>query len=285
MMKKGFMWMLLLTAAALAGAPQANNLRRAAAAGHEAAGSPGAVYAQEAQRRHSDDDEYTERDEFRQSYQLAPGAAVRVSGINGSVTVETSSGNTAEVYVLRSARTRADLEQRRVIVEQTAGGLVIRGENDKGEGRRGNDVRQRVELRLPRRIDFTASGINGRTTVGEVDGPVKISGVNGRVEVGQALGYTELSGINGSVGVTLAQVGERGIRVSGVNGSVELRFADALNADLSVSGINGAIDVNMPNLTIQGKVSRSSLSGRIGQGGAPVTVSGINGRVRLAPRG
>jgi hypothetical protein len=237
--------------------------------------------------RNHDDSEFTEKDEVRQSYQLTPGAVVRVAGINGGVDVETTSGSAAEVHIVRSARTRADLEHRKVIIEHTGSSLTVRGEND-GERRyaRGEQpqVRQRVTLRLPRQIDFTASGINGRTNVGEVDGPVKISGINGKVEVAQAVGYSELSGINGTVIVTISQLGERGIRVSGINGAVELRFTDALNADLKVTGINGSVNADMPNVSVLGTVSRNNFNARIGSGGSPITVSGVNGRVRLAPR-
>ncbi|MCA1567444.1 MAG: hypothetical protein LC803_17700 [Acidobacteria bacterium] len=237
--------------------------------------------------RNYDDSEFTEKDEVRQSYQLTPGATVRVAGINGAVDVETTGGNTAEVYIVRSARNRADLEHRKVIIEHTGASLVVRGENEQ-ERRyaRGDNpqVRQRVTLRLPRQIDFTASGINGKTTVGEVDGPVKLSGINGKVEVAQAVGYSELSGINGTVVVTIAQLGERGIRVSGINGAVVLRFADSLNADLKVTGINGSVNADMPNVVVQGTISRNNFNARIGLGGAPINVSGVNGRVSLTPR-
>lgn len=237
--------------------------------------------------RNYDDSEFTEKDEIHQSYQLTPGATVRVAGINGAVDVETTSGSTAEVHIVRSARSRADLEHRKIIIEHTGASLVVRGESD-SERRyaRGEQpqVRQRVTLRLPRQIDFTASGINGKTTVGEVDGPVKVSGINGKVEVAQAVGYSELSGINGTVVVTISQLGERGIRVSGINGAVELRFTDALNADLRVTGINGSVNADMPNVSVLGTVSRNNFNARIGSGGAPINVSGVNGRVRLAPR-
>jgi hypothetical protein len=139
-------------------------------------------------------------------------------------------------------------------------------------------------MRIPRNVDFTASGINGRATVGEIEGPVKLSGINGRVDVAQARGYTEISGINGSVTMLITQLTERGIRVSGVNGSVSLKFGEALNADLSVSGINGAVNTDgLPNVTVQGRISRQNFNARIGAGGAPINVSGVNGSVRLMP--
>ncbi|HEV7904794.1 MAG TPA: hypothetical protein VGO96_13210 [Pyrinomonadaceae bacterium] len=242
---------------------------------------------QKGDHRNYDDSEFTEKDEIHQTYQLTPGATVRVAGINGAVDVETTGGSVAEVHIVRSARSRADLEHRKVIIEHSGTSLVVRGEND-NERRyaRGEQpqVRQRVTLRLPRQIDLTASGINGRTTIGEVDGPVKVSGINGKVEVAQAVGYSELSGINGTVIVTISQLGERGIRVSGINGAVELRFTDALNADLKVTGINGSVNADMPNVSVLGTVSRNNFNARIGSGGAPINVSGVNGRVRLSPR-
>jgi hypothetical protein len=237
-------------------------------------------------RYDNDDSEFTERDEFRQSYSLAPGAQVRVSGMNGSVDVETSAGGAAEVYVLRTARNRSDLDYHKVVVEQTATGLVVRGVNDDDNKWRGDNhqVRQRVTMKIPRNVDFTASGINGKATVGELDGPVKLSSINGRVDVAQARGYVDISGINGAVTMLITQITERGIRVSGINGSVVLRFDGALNADLAVNGINGSVNADMPNVMLQGRVSRSSFNAKIGGGGSPINVSGVNGSVKLLPR-
>lgn len=250
--------------------------------------------AQQRERRHTEtitranspdsnsDSDLTEKDEFHQSYQLAAGAKVEVQGINGSVDIETASGSTAQVNVYRSARTREDLEFRKVLVEQTAAGLVVRGEKDSNGMGRNRDVRQRVTLSLPRQIDLGVSGVNGRVGVGEVDGPVKLSGINGKVEVAQAMGYSNISGINGRVKITLARLGEQGIHVSGVNGGVELFFAEDLNADLDVTGINGSVNADVANVTIFGKVDKQNFHAKIGSGGSPIKVSGINGHVKLS---
>lgn len=247
--------------------------------------------AQERERRRAtttrpntdDGDDFQEKDEFRQSYQLSPGARVEVRGINGVVDIETSPGSTAEVNIIRSARNREDLEYRKVIVEQTATSLVVRSENDRersGMGRN-RDVRQRVMLRLPRQVHLGVSGVNGRVGVGEIDGPVRLSGINGKVEVAQALGYSDISGINGRVKITISQLGQQGIHVSGVNGGVELLFAEDLNADLDVTGINGSVNLAVANVTVFGKIDRQNFHAKIGGGGSPIKVSGINGHVKL----
>jgi len=228
----------------------------------------------------SDSSDFQEKDEFNQSYQLAAGATVVVSGINGSVDIETSAGSVAEVNIVRSARNRDDLEFRKVLVEQTATSLTVKGENDSSSGRN-REVRQRVTLKLPRAIDLGVSGVNGKVGVGEIDGPVRLSGINGKVQVAQAMGYSDISGINGQVKVTISQLGQRGIHVSGVNGGVELMFAEDLNADLDVTGINGSVNPQVANVTVFGKIDRQNFHAKIGSGGSPIKVTGINGHVKL----
>ena len=218
---------------------------------------------------------------------LAPfaGAHVEVRGINGTVDIETAAGATAEVHVTRLARNRDDLEYHKIFVEQTAnGGLVVRGEeknNDHGE----HQVRHRVSLRLPRAIDLKVSGVNGRSTVGPVDGPIEMSGINGAVEVGQAVGYANINGINGHVKVNIVRLSERGIHVSGVNGGVEIGFAEDLNADVEVTGINGRVNADVPNVTVMGKLERNQFRAKIGAGGTPININGINGSVKLTRGG
>ena len=232
-----------------------------------------------------DDDsrgDLAEREEIRQSYELSPGATVVVEGINGTVDIETTNGQTAEVYIVRSAATKDDLNYHKILIEHSGNRLVVRGENERDRASRGRKVRHRVTMKIPRRVDLTTSGVNGRVNIGEVDGPVKVSGINGRVNVGQAIGYTEISGINGAVTVTIAQLSQRGIEVSGINGRVELRFTEDINADLDVTGINGSVQADMPNVTVFGKISRDNFRAKIGSGGTPINMSGINGGVRIA---
>jgi hypothetical protein len=224
-----------------------------------------------------------ERDEINQTIELSSGARVEVSGINGTVDIETANTGVAEVHIVRSANNRADLDFHKIVIEQSSNRLVVRGEkeNDRRNGH-GHEVRQRVMLRIPRQVDLSTSGVNGRVTVGAIDGPVKLSGINGKVDVAQARGYSDISGINGRVSITITGLGERGIHVSGINGGVELKFAEDLNADLDVSAVNGAVNTDVSNVTIQGKLDRSNFRARIGSGGSPISISGVNGRVRLS---
>ena len=259
----------------------------------KASALPAAVITRQAGEREEQD--FAEREEVHQNYHLVANTRVEVVGINGPVEIETGVGTTAEVHIVRSARTREELAYHRIIVEHTLGSLMVRGERESERDRENSrqaKVRQRVRLVLPRQVDLTTRGVNGRLRVGEIDGPVRVSGINGAVEVAHAASLSELSGINGSVGITIKELGASGMRISGINGRIELRFMGELNADLSVSGINGQVSTELPNValteaanvTLQsraGKLGSSNFRARIGAGGAPITISGVNGSLRL----
>src|SRR5687768_9179350 len=166
------------------------------------------------------------REEIRRSYQLSPGAEISISSINGKVDIQTSDTGTAEVYVLRTARSRESLDRRRVVIEQTSSGLVVRAEsNNVSWWKRifGHNPNEEVTIKAPRQIALALTGINGRVNGGEIEGPLDIKGINGRVDVREAKGSAKVSGINGNISVGLQELNDRGVQASGINGSLELR--------------------------------------------------------------
>ena len=223
------------------------------------------------------------REEIRKSYELAPGARVEVSGINGWVKIETSDAKSADVYIERTGESQEVLNRRKITIDNTAGGLTIRGEKgDAGLLSRmfGSSPTEHVTLRLPRQISLVAEGVNGSVTSGEIDGRVEVSGVNGKVDIAQASGSAEFNGINGNVSVGLNQIGKDGIDISGINGNIELRLSDGVNADLDASGMNGNVTSDLPNVVVD-KSHHGSYSAQIGKGGNSISASGINGNIRL----
>ena len=109
------------------------------------------------------------REEIRQSYQLSPGASVDLSNINGSIKIETSDTNTAEVYVERFGSSQEALSRRKVVIEANGNSLKIRGEkSDVGFFERffGNSPSERITLKLPGDIALHTKGVNGAVTVG-----------------------------------------------------------------------------------------------------------------------
>jgi hypothetical protein len=222
------------------------------------------------------------RDEIRKSFDLAAGARVEVSGINGWVKIETSDRKTADVYIERLGDSQEVLNRRKITIESTGGGLTIRGE--KGDGGLisrmfGSNPTEHVTLRLPKQISLVTNGVNGSVTSGGIDGSLEVSGVNGKVDIAQASGSAEISGINGNVMVGMATIG-KGVDISGINGNIELQLSESVNAKLEAHGMNGRVTSELPNVMVD-KSSHGSYSAQIGSGGGSISASGINGNIRL----
>ena len=145
----------------------------------------------------------------------------------------------------------------------------------------GHDPKEEVTIKAPRAIALALKGINGRVTTGDIDGSLEVKAINGRVELGAASEYAEISAINGGIVVGFKQLGERGARLSGINGGIELRLANGLNADLTARGMNGNVRSDISEVNVNKDEPGSRYSAHIGNGGAPITLSGINGNVRL----
>jgi hypothetical protein len=227
------------------------------------------------------------RDETRQTFRLDAGARVEVGKINGTVEVRTGDTDTAEVHIVRTAGSAEDLEYGRVNVECSPYSLVVRGERSGGGGlwhriwNGGGSVRQEVTLTLPRRVELSASHVNGAVSVGELEGSVEVSHVNGRVEVAQSTGRSEIRHVNGGVKVGVSSLGADGMEVSRVNGNVEIRLKQLVDADVEAEGHNGALTLNVPNVTMQERLNRSYTRARFGTGGTPVEIRRVNGNVRF----
>jgi hypothetical protein len=225
--------------------------------------------------------ETTEREELRQTYQLSSGARLELSNIDGSVVIDTTDGNTAEV-VIRSYS--YDPNPRKLTVEQTASSLVIRGleHKDHTSGDWSDGTRHTVHLTVPRRTNLVATDVRDSLRVGELDGTVKLDRIAGRVGIAQAAGSAEISNVSGSVSMSLARLSGRGVSVSNVAGKVTLRFVDDVNAQLQTSGIKGKVYVELPSVAVEGEMTRADFRAKVGTGGAPVNVSDVTGAVRLA---
>jgi len=262
--------------------------------------------------------DFKERDEFNQTYQLPQGARVEISSIRGSVKITNTDSATAEVQVIRTARTRADLEYHKIEVAQTGNTLVVRDVQEPGErGRRNIQVNHQVILKLPRSIDLSVTSVSGSLQSGDVDGPVHVSSisgsanfgnvggklqvnsVSGSVEVGNVgsdarvnsvSGNVGLGHVNGSLDVTsvsggvkagLMSLSPQGIHINSVSGSIEIAFKSEVNADFTAEHVSGQVYLDVPNVSRESEEKSSNVRARIGAGGTPITISSVSGSIRL----
>lgn len=262
--------------------------------------------------------EFRERDEFNQTYQLGPGARVEVSSIRGGVEILNSNTSTAEVQIVRTARSRADLEYHKIEVEHTGNTLVVRGVQEPEQRQRQNiQVNHHVILKLPRSIDLSVTSVSGSLKAGDLDGQsrlfsisgsvrignvggkLQVNSVSGNVEVGnvgaeahlnsisgnvrvaQVNGSLDVTSVSGGVNTTLVSLSPPGIRISSVSGSVEIGFKSEINADFTAESVTGQVHLDVPNVTRSSDENSSNVRARIGAGGTPITISSVSGSIRL----
>jgi DUF4097 and DUF4098 domain-containing protein YvlB len=263
-------------------------------------------------------DDFQERDEINQTYELAPGARVEVSSIRGPVEIVNADTAKAEVQIIRTARTRADLEYHKIEVELVGNSLVVRGVQEPEQRRRENiRVNHKVLLKLPRQIDLSVKSVSGWLKVGDVDGQTHVSSISGSADIGnvtnklqvssisgslevgnvgaearvnsisgslrlgQVNGSLDVSSVSGGLNATLVSLDPQGIHIKSVSGSVEIGFKSDLNADFSAEHVSGEVYFDIPNVTRDSETKSPNVRARIGAGGTPITISSVSGNIRL----
>jgi DUF4097 and DUF4098 domain-containing protein YvlB len=261
--------------------------------------------------------DFQEREEINQTYHLGPGARVEVSSIRGGVKIVNTDTTTAEVQIVRTARTRADLEYHKIEVEQVGNSLVVRGVQEPERRGQNIQVNHQVILKLPRRIDLSVSSISGPIRVGDVDGETRVSSISGSgnigniggnlhvssvsgsldvgnvgaearvnsisgsLRIGQVNGPLDVSSVSGAVNATLISLNPQGIRINSVSGSVEIAFMSEVNADFNAEHVSGDVYLDVPNVIRESEEKSSNVRARIGAGGTPIRISSVSGNIRL----
>jgi DUF4097 and DUF4098 domain-containing protein YvlB len=87
--------------------------------------------------------------------------------------------------------------------------------------------------------------------------------------------------VNGSIDAVVgsADLGD-GVSFSTVNGSISLDLNDAVDADVDASWLNGSFETDLP-FALQGRLSRRSARGVLGDGGPRLELSTVNGSIRI----
>jgi len=65
-----------------------------------------------------------------------------------------------------------------------------------------------------------------------------------------------------------------------VNGGITLTAPADLSAELDASAVNGGIDSDFP-VTVNGRIDRTHLRGKIGNGGRTLELETVNGGIQL----
>lgn len=226
-----------------------------------------------------DDQDYPVRGEIREIYQLSPNANIEVTGIEGSVEVETTDDNTAKIHFVRYGRTQADYDCETIVVQHSPTKLVVQHQTNAGKQCRVIQAREEMKLVVPRSANLSFSSIEGNFTTGKTDGFLRLKNIEGFVRA-EEVQAAEIASVESGVSLNITRLNSQGISVRNVEGTVELGIADSLNADLRVGGVSENAEVDLPNAQTS-EFHRRGFRMQLGTGGASISISGIEGGVRI----
>jgi hypothetical protein len=249
-----------------------------AAAGLLVAGTGGAAFAQA---------------DFQWRGSLSQGQAVEIKGVNGDVHASLSQSGQIEVTARRTAR-RSNPADVRIEVVPHAGGVTICAvypsaggdANTCESGGRGhsntrdNDTVVHFEVKVPAGVGFIGRTVNGDVEGDSLQSDAQAQSVNGSVKL-TTTGLASASTVNGSVSATMGRADwPSGGDFKTVNGGITLTLPSVFDADLRADTLNGSITSDFP-ITMTGTVSPRRLRGTVGSGGHNLTLSTVNGSIKL----
>lgn len=178
------------------------------------------------------------------------GGSIRATAIHGELSADTSGGS------IQIENVDGD-----VSADTSGGSITIRG------------VRGKVGA------DTSGGGI----TIEDVTGDIEADTSGGSVKIAEAGGRVNASSSGGPIRVSFAAGNSSGgsLETSGGGITVELDPSVGLEIDAYSSG--GSVDCELP-VTVQGKVSRTSLTGRLGSGGESLKLRTSGGGVDIVAR-
>jgi len=130
--------------------------------------------------------------------------------------------------------------------------------------------------------DVVATSHNGRVRIANGQGDVTLRSHNGAVVCDGINGDTDVSTSNGGVRVVYSDPSLAVCRIKVVthNGSVDVTAPKGLSAQATLSTHNGSINTSLP-ITVEGKVSKKRIAGKIGDGKGSIHLETYNGSIKL----
>ena len=228
-------------------------------------------------------------EEFHQTYPLSGNGRVSLTNISGAVRVVAWDRDEVKVDAVKHAYSPERLREAQIRVDASASRVRIETEYPystlrwSDERRHENPASVEYTLTVPRGASVGEINlVNGGLTVEGLAGPVNASSVNGPVRASGLTGAVNLSVVNGRLDATLDRLNESGaVHLSAVNGPLTVTIPSDSNAVVQASTVHGQItnDFNLPVRV--GEYVGRDLEGRLGRGGARVSLSNVNGTIHL----
>jgi Putative adhesin len=237
-----------------------------------------------------------QRGDFHWDKALAAGSEVSIHNINGDVKVVPST--TGRVEVTGVKRGNSDYFDRiKAVVQESSRGISVCVLNDDADSycddggshshsrgdRDWHNVSMDLQIAVPANVEVSAGSVSGNVEITGAHGDVSASSVSGDIKLMNLhASSVQANSVSGNVDVRVDELtGAGAFSFHSVSGDVTLEVPRDFGADLTMSTVSGDINSDFPITLGNGRMSRRSLSARIGAGGRRLDVSTVSGDLRL----
>jgi DUF4097 and DUF4098 domain-containing protein YvlB len=131
--------------------------------------------------------------------------------------------------------------------------------------------------------DVNADTSGGGIAISDVSGDIKADTSGGGIRISEAGGEVLAETSGGPIKVSFASGNSRGGVLSTSGGGVTVSVDPSANLDIDASTSGGTVTLDLP-VTVQGKISRTSVRGALGGGGSTLKLRSSGGGIRIQPR-
>ena len=133
------------------------------------------------------------------------------------------------------------------------------------------------------RGEVFAESSGGGITLQAVSGDIQASSSGGGVTIEEAAGRVKAESSGGPVRVLFAAGNAKGGDLDSSGGGVVATVDSVAGIDLDASSSGGSVTCDLP-VTIQGRISRNNVVGKLNGGGAPLRLRSSGGGITIKPR-
>jgi DUF4097 and DUF4098 domain-containing protein YvlB len=224
------------------------------------------------------------------THAVDPGASFSLDNINGRVTIDTWDRAEIKIVALKKADDQEDLDAMDVKIQASPTHVSVWTKYNKKEDasfwnrwNSSGEVSYTVTVPVGTVLEEVKT-VNGAVRVNGVEGSVHVSSVNGSVEAEGLRSDASISTVNGHLKAVFASINQnQRIKLNSVNGRSEIVVPANASFEIKARTVHGGIsnDFGLDNGRSKWGVG-SRMRGQLGEGGADVDISTVNGGIRVS---
>jgi DUF4097 and DUF4098 domain-containing protein YvlB len=235
------------------------------------------------------------RADFHWDKAVAAGGTVSIHNINGDIKVVASTTGRVNVTGIKRG---GNADRLRVDVREFGHGVsicVINEDNDDECTENGMNSHSHggnhswdhgqidLEVAVPTNLSVSPNTVSGDISVTGAQGDLNANSVSGDITLDRIHPISlRANTVSGDVKVSVVEFMGRGdLQFHSVSGDISLDLPRDFAADLSMSTVSGDVDSDFAITLGNSRMSRRSISGRIGAGGRKLDVSTVSGDLKL----